>query len=82
MTVRKLSEKELDMLKALLLFPEKFCKITNHYMNSRKTWIAEKSAEKLAALIEQDAAKEIFLKDSIFKSFVNNSKNLKYFKSL
>ena len=26
----------------------------------------EKSAEKLAALIEQDAAKEIFLKDSIF----------------
>lgn len=65
-SVRKLSEKELDMLKALLLFPEKFCKITNHYMNSRKTWISEKSAEKLAALIEQDAAKEIFLKDSIF----------------
>lgn len=64
--VRKLSEKELELLKALLLFPEKFCKITNHYINSRKTWISGKSTEKLKALIEQDTAKEIFLKDSIF----------------
>ena len=66
-SVRKLSEKELDMLKALLLFPEKFCKITNHYMNSKKNMDFRKSAEKLADSYRTGCElKKYFLKDSIF----------------
>ena len=36
---RPLDEVEYLQLYGLLLFPEKFWKITNHYMNSNKAWI-------------------------------------------
>ena len=53
--VRTLCAGEMEKLYALLLFPEKFWKVTNHYMNSRKTWISERDIEKLKKVIEQEA---------------------------
>lgn len=53
--VRPLSEIEYKKLYGLLLFPEKFWKVTNHYMNSRKSWISERDIEKLKKVIEQEA---------------------------
>ena len=53
--VRPLSEAEYKKLYGLLLFPEKFWKVTNHYMNSRKSWISERDIDKLKKVIEQEA---------------------------
>jgi len=51
---RSLSTIEKEKLYGLLLFPEKFWKVTNHYINSRKTWISERDIEKLKKVIEQE----------------------------
>lgn len=61
MNVRPLSETECEKLYALLLFPEKFWKVTNHYMNSRKSWISERDIEKLRKVIEQEAQRLRFV---------------------
>jgi len=53
--IRPLSSVEYEKLHGLLLFPEKFWKVTNHYMNSRKSWISEKDNEKLKKVIGQEA---------------------------
>lgn len=52
---------EYRQLYGLLLFPEKFWKVTNHYMNSRKTWISERDIEKLKKVIEQEEKRLNFL---------------------
>lgn len=52
---------EYRQLYGLLLFPEKFWKVTNHYMNSRKTWISERDIEKLKRVIEQEEKRLNFL---------------------
>ena len=52
--VRTLQKVEYEKLYGLLLFPEKFWKVTNHYMNSRKSWISERDIEKLEKVIEQE----------------------------
>jgi len=52
--IRSLSTIEKEKLYGLLLFPEKFWKVANHYMNSRKTWVSEKDTEKLKKVIEQE----------------------------
>ncbi len=44
-----------------LAYPEKFWKIANFYMNSRKAWIPEKNMEKLSKVLEQEEAKQDFL---------------------
>lgn len=44
-----------------LAYPEKFWKIANFYMNSRKAWIPEKNMEKLTKVLEQEEAKQDFL---------------------
>lgn len=46
-----------------LAYPEKFWKIANFYMNSRKAWIPEKNYEKLEKLLEQEAARQLFLEE-------------------
>ena len=50
----ELHAEELQKLYGILLFPEKFWKITNHYINSRKTWISERDIDKLKKVIEQE----------------------------
>ncbi len=46
-----------------LAYPEKFWKIANFYMNSRKAWIPEKNMEKLGKVLAQEEAKQAFLEN-------------------
>lgn len=59
--IRPLSKNELRLLYILLLFPEKFWKITNFYYNSKKSWIPQKNVQKLLALSDQIQQKNKFL---------------------
>lgn len=52
--IRPISEGDYQKLCGLLLFPEKFWKVANHYMSSNKAWIPEKDIEKLKKVIEQE----------------------------
>lgn len=60
---RALDQKSYRQLYGLLLFPEKFWKITNHYMNSRKTWISERDIDKLKKVIDQEAKRLNFIQN-------------------
>lgn len=60
---RPISKIEYRQLCGLLLFPEKFWKVTNHYMNSRKTWISERDIDKLKKVIEQEEKRLIFMEN-------------------
>lgn len=59
--VRALSVKEKQMIKILLMYPEKFWKVTNYYYNSRKSLIPQKNIEKLEMLLMQQKKKNEFL---------------------
>ncbi len=54
---RELGKEEMKSLWLRLAYPEKFWKLSNYYYNSRKSWIPEKSSEKLRNLVEQEEAK-------------------------
>ena len=60
---RALRKTEKKQLLGLLLFPEKFWKVTNHYMNSRKTWISERDIDKLRKVIEQEEKRLNFMEN-------------------
>lgn len=60
---RQISGEEYRQLYGLLLFPEKFWKVTNHYMNSRKTWISGRDIDKLAKVIEQEEKRLNFMEN-------------------
>lgn len=57
-----LSKEKMKVLYVLLLYPEKFWKITNFYYNGRKSWIPLKNIHKLSSLEEQKKQKEQFLR--------------------
>lgn len=59
--VRPLSKEEKYLLYLLLVYPEKFWKITNFYYNSKKTWMSGKNIEKLQGLQQQKNQRRIFL---------------------
>lgn len=59
--VKPMSKEEFKVLYLLLLYPEKFWKITNFYYNSRKSWVPQRNIQKLLSLQEQYEAKERFL---------------------
>ena len=54
---------EYRQLYVLLLFPEKFWKLSNHYFNSHKAWLSERDIEKLERMMEQEQARELFLEN-------------------
>ena len=54
---------EYRQLYVLLLFPEKFWKLSNHYFNSHKAWLSERDIEKLDRMMEQEQARELFLEN-------------------
>lgn len=56
-----------------LAYPEKFWKIANFYMNSRKSWIPEKNMEKLSKVLEQEEAKQAFL-ENVFGNILFSKK--------
>lgn len=60
---RPIAKREARLLYGLLLFPEKFWKVTNHYMNSRKTWISGREIDKLKKVIEQEELRLKFLQN-------------------
>lgn len=57
-----LCEPDYVYLYLLFMYPEKFWKLSNHYMNSNKAWIPPKTMEKLSALAELEKKKQDFLK--------------------
>lgn len=60
---RPIGTEEYMQLYGLLLFPEKFWKVTNHYMNSRKTWISERDIDKLKKVMEQEEKRLKFMEN-------------------
>ncbi|MBQ8518790.1 MAG: phosphotransferase [Agathobacter sp.] len=60
---RPLRKEEYQQLYGLLLFPEKFWKVTNHYMSSRKTWISGRDIDKLKKVIEQEEKRLNFIEN-------------------
>lgn len=52
---------ELAFLTTVLSYPIKYWKLLNQYMNGKKTWISNKSMEKLRAVYEQEDSKDKFL---------------------
>lgn len=59
--VAQLSDWELKKLYLLLLYPEKYWKIVNHYYNARKTWVSQRDTEKLVRIYGQEQRREEFL---------------------
>ncbi|MDF2486935.1 MAG: hypothetical protein K0R46_3103 [Herbinix sp.] len=59
--VKLLSKEELQVLYLLLLYPEKFWKITNFYYNGKKSWVSGRNTQKLNMIGEQNEKKEMFL---------------------
>ena len=57
-----LSPEEREYLGIRMEYPEKFWKLANHYFNSRKTWIPEKSLQKLEILDMQEKKRREFVK--------------------
>lgn len=54
-------KEELKLLYVLLLYPEKFWKITNFYYNSKKSWVPQRNIQKLMGIKEQSERKKQFL---------------------
>lgn len=59
--VKPISKAELRVLYILLLYPEKFWKITNFYYNGKKSWISGRNVQKLNSIGEQNVKKDMFL---------------------
>lgn len=56
--IRPIPAGELEILKWMLLYPEKFWKVANQYYNNRKSWIPEKNMQKLLQTGVQAKQKE------------------------
>lgn len=61
--VQPISRSNRHILYVMLRFPEKYRKLANHYANSGKAWLSERSLDKLEDLIAQEEEKEHFLKN-------------------
>jgi len=59
--IKPISKDELNILYLLLLYPEKFWKITNFYYNGKKSWVSGRNIQKLNTIGEQNNKKDIFL---------------------
>lgn len=59
--IRAIPSKEYAILKIMLMYPEKFWKLVNHYYNSNKAWIPDKNLEKLNKVCLQQKRKEEFI---------------------
>lgn len=55
---RSLSGQEKELLYIMLLYPEKFWKVSNHYYNSRKSWINRIDIAKLEELGRQQERRQ------------------------
>lgn len=73
---------EMKLFCLRLCFPEKYWKIMNYYMNSRKSYISERNVEKCKAQVRNEAARITFLEnlivDFLGEGEYNNS--IRYFR--
>lgn len=60
-----LTYRQRRRLGIMLRFPEKFWKIANHYVNSRKAWASGRDLEKLERVIAQEEARQEFLRNFV-----------------
>ena len=60
--IKPISKAELNLLYILLLYPEKFWKITNYYYNGKKSWVSVRNIQKLNNIGEQNPKKDEFLR--------------------
>ncbi len=58
---KTISASEKDILRALISYPEKYWKVINRYMNSTKTFIPDKSCEKMEKVYEMLEPKSSFV---------------------
>lgn len=58
-----LTREDYRYIYILYSYPEKFWKVSNRYMNSRKCWISPANLEKLSKLITDEQEKRKFLSD-------------------
>ena len=56
-----MSEQARKQLLGVLLFPEKFWKIADHYYGSNKAWIPKRDIEKLEKIIAQERERITFI---------------------
>ena len=56
-----LDEKDMEYIYILYLYPEKFYKLGNQYINSPKNWISPKMMEKLDKIIQDEGYKQALL---------------------
>ncbi len=59
--IKPIKDRDLCLLHALFMFPEKYWKILNGYYNSNKAWIPHKNTEKLINVINQNEARRTFI---------------------
>ena len=59
--MNNISDKDRRILRILLSYPEKFRKVVNHYYNSNKAFIPDKSIEKLQQVISFQEHKSSFM---------------------
>lgn len=58
-----LDKGEQQLLYILMLYPEKFWKVTNYYYNGKKSWISGRTIQKLACIQQQEQIKNLFLQN-------------------
>ncbi len=59
--IRTISSQENEILKVMLMYPEKFWKVVNQYYNGNKSWIPDKNVDKLNAVYASQMKKEEFI---------------------
>jgi CotS family spore coat protein len=64
--VRPLSPAERQLLGRILLFPEKFWKISNHYYNSHKAWVSERDIQKFRQIVTTESKRARFLENLFY----------------
>lgn len=58
----RLSRGQMEFIYIMLLYPEKYWKLMNHYYNKKKSWLSAKSLEKLEDVGSMEKKRERFLK--------------------
>ncbi len=59
--IETLGESELDLMKVMLMFPQKFWRVVNKYYNSRKSWSEQSYINRLQEVIDEMPCHKTFL---------------------
>lgn len=59
--VNTLSSEQMEFIYIMLMYPEKYWKLMNHYFNKKKSWLSAKSLEKLKDVKSLEKKREKFL---------------------